>query len=336
MPITKTSENKRKSIFDILEADIKSSKMSEEQREKERANLLELKAKEVNLLIVGATGVGKSSTINALFDTEIAKVGYGTDPETESIECYQFDNMTIYDTPGLGDGVEDKHIRKLLVDMLNSTDEEGEGLIDLVILLLDAASKDLGTAYEMINSVLKPCLGEDAQERIIVALNRADMAMCGRHWDAESNEPDSILLDFLDKKALSVQKRIKETTGINLKPIYFCAGYGDIEGGETRHPYNLSKLFHHIVNVIPENKRLVLADNINTENCNWIHNDNEEDYAEKTVQSFFETINECICEGARTGSELGENLLGIPGTIIGGFVGGAFGAIKGIFKNIFG
>ena len=38
-------------------------------------NLLNLKKQKINLMITGATGVGKSSTINALFNTEKAKVG---------------------------------------------------------------------------------------------------------------------------------------------------------------------------------------------------------------------------------------------------------------------
>ena len=39
----------------------------------------------VNLLLVGATGSGKSSTINAMFNMQVAKVGVGVDPETACI-----------------------------------------------------------------------------------------------------------------------------------------------------------------------------------------------------------------------------------------------------------
>lgn len=41
----------------------------------ENKKVLALKHKKINLLITGATGCGKSSTINAMFDTEVAKVG---------------------------------------------------------------------------------------------------------------------------------------------------------------------------------------------------------------------------------------------------------------------
>ena len=58
-------------------------------------------------MITGATGCGKSSTINALFNidstnyTERAKVGVTPDPETMSIERYELDNLVLWDSPVL-------------------------------------------------------------------------------------------------------------------------------------------------------------------------------------------------------------------------------------------
>lgn len=66
----------------------------------------QLKKQKLNVMFVGATGVGKSSTINAVFDMEIAKVGIGVDPETANIQKYEVDNITLWDTPGLGDSPE--------------------------------------------------------------------------------------------------------------------------------------------------------------------------------------------------------------------------------------
>ena len=54
---------------------------------------MHLKEQKINLMITGATGCGKSSTINALFNTEVARVGVGVDPETMDITKYDLDNL---------------------------------------------------------------------------------------------------------------------------------------------------------------------------------------------------------------------------------------------------
>ena len=48
-----------------------------------------LKRQKLNVAFVGATGVGKSSTINSIFNMDVAKVGDRTDPETASIQKYE-------------------------------------------------------------------------------------------------------------------------------------------------------------------------------------------------------------------------------------------------------
>lgn len=330
-------KNEKKSIYDLLEEEIMSSNISDAEKTKKLSRLLKIRGKKVNIMLTGATGSGKSSTINALFNMEVAKVGVGVDPETDCIAKYELDNLTIWDTPGLGDGVEnDERITHDIIRKLNELDEELNPLIDMVVVILDSSSKDLGTSYDLINKVLIPCLGEDAaKERILIALNQADIAMKGNHWDSEKNEPDEVLRDFLKKKAESVQKRIKEGTGLDIKPICYCAGYKE-DGGEQRKPYNLTKLLYYIVKAIPKEKRLALADNINEDKDNWLYDDREEDYRGGTQRGFCDTVWDCLSDGVSTGSEIGGEILGIPGKIVGGVIGGAVGIVKGIFCGIFG
>ena len=42
----------------------------------------------IGVMIVGHTGAGKSSTINALFQKDVAAVGRGTDPKTKDTSCF--------------------------------------------------------------------------------------------------------------------------------------------------------------------------------------------------------------------------------------------------------
>ena len=79
---------RKTNIFENMENDIMNADINENEKSKLLKNVMRLKDNKINIMITGATGCGKSSTINALFDTEVAKVGVGVDPETMEIEKY--------------------------------------------------------------------------------------------------------------------------------------------------------------------------------------------------------------------------------------------------------
>ena len=146
-----------KNIYELLESEIMNSEMSDAEKNTKLSKLLKARGQKINLMLVGATGSGKSSTINSLFNTSVAKVGIGVDPETADIECYQMENLTIWDTPGLGDSIQkDSEYSNEIVKKLSETDENGAPIIDLVVVIVDASSKDLNTTYDLINKVLIP------------------------------------------------------------------------------------------------------------------------------------------------------------------------------------
>lgn len=111
----------KKKLNEIAEK-IKNSNLTEKQKAELLLSVLD---KNINLMITGGTGCGKSSTINALFNVEKAKVGTGNDPETMAITAYKMDNLTIWDTPGLGDSPKDEMHKKNIIDMLYKKDENG-------------------------------------------------------------------------------------------------------------------------------------------------------------------------------------------------------------------
>ena len=156
-----------------------------------------MKDKKINIMLIGSTGSGKSSTVNALFSTDVAKVGMGVAPETMEIMSYESDGLVIWDTPGLGDSIKsDEEYKCLLSRKLREVRYNYELLIDIILVVIDASSKDLRNLYELLNSVVIPCLGDEISDRVLIGLNQSDMAMKGKHWNLEKNEPDDILQKY--------------------------------------------------------------------------------------------------------------------------------------------
>lgn len=210
----------------------------------------------LDVLLVGATGVGKSSTINALFGNNVAKVGEGTDPETQVVAQYKIsDYFRIHDSAGLGDSiVNDKRHSRNIIDILTKTvSVDGDtsipyGYIDLVTVILDGGSRDLGTSYKLLQDIILPVFDP---KRITVLINQADMGMSGRYWNEDLQRPEPKLEQFLEEKAISVQERIKEATGLSIhKPICYSA----------YHEYNVDKILEHIKNHLPAKRRLIKID----------------------------------------------------------------------------
>ena len=325
---------KESSIYEKMEQDIYNAKMDEVEKNKLLKHVIQLKDKKINLMITGPTGCGKSSTINALFNSEVAKVGVGVDPETMDIAKYELGNLVLWDSPGLGDGKEaDNRHAKNIINKLLEVDFNGNALIDLVLVILDGSSRDLGTSYELINNVIIPNLGKDKDKRIIVAINQADVAMKGRYWDYENNKPQQKLIDFLDAKVESIKDRIYEGTGVKINPIYYSAGFKEDVCMQTK-PYNLSKLLWLIIKSTPKEKRLAYVDNINSNEEMWKKNDELEDYSKKIQDSFLDTIEDCAREGGYIGEDIG-SVFGTAGEKVGKVVGTLVGGIVGIGKAIF-
>ena len=312
----------------------KNDSISEQEKNIVLRNLAKLKDSKVNVLVTGATGCGKSSTINALFNTNKAKVGQGSNPETMDIAKYELDNIILHDTPGLGDGKEaDIRHSKAIIDKLNELDGATKSpLIDLVLVILDGSSRDLGTSFELINQVIIPNLGND-KNRLLIAINQADMAMKGRYWDYLHNKPEAKLVEFLNEKIESTKKRIKEATGVDVEPIYYCAGYKD--GDAVQNPYNLSKLFAYMLRHTKIEKRALYIQDINKQEEMWKDDEDLKKHQAEIKKSVMDSVIESASNGADIGGNIGA-IFGKGGEVVGKVIGAVCGGVVGFFKGLFG
>jgi len=253
-----------------------------------------LQRTKINVLLVGGTGVGKSSTINALFQDQGLKskatIGESTRPETMDVSSHEINNLVIWDTPGLGDSPEKDIVhREKIIELLNREDDNGQPLIDLVFLILDASSRDFSSAFHLIKEVILPNLDEGDKDRLLVGLNQADQAMKGHYWDKVNNKPEEKLSERLDELSQTVKTRIQTDTGLEIDPIYYSAGC-IMEGEELSRPYNLQKLLSFIMERLPKKKRAAIIINVNDKEENFVDNDNKENYKEKVEASVLSSL----------------------------------------------
>ena len=329
-------------IMDTIMAEVKKGdlNLSESEEKIFIEAIEEAKKQKLNIMFVGATGVGKSSTINAIFNNKVAvlvgdfllatSLVHAVNPETSTIKKYEIDNMILWDTPGLGDSPEnDANYAIQMANALKAKDENGNLIVDEVVVLVDGSNRDMGTTYEVIENIIMPYIGDN--NRIVIAINQCDMAKKGRCWNRDEGKPEEELVEFLNDKVKSVKNRILESTGVETNPIYYSALY----------KYNISKLLYTMIKSIPETKRFVVADNLNSDPQIWKVNDDVEEYNKEilsdiknSVMSAIESASSGAAIGAKIGAKIGSIIPIIGpavGTTVGTVIGGALGFLGGLF-----
>lgn len=193
-------ETNHKEIMESLETI--SDDLEEEQKIALATKIMEQLKVKLNILVVGATGVGKSSTIAALFKNGKNFVEIGTDlkPQTQNIEKFVIsNNITLWDSPGLGEGEDkDRKHTENIIAKLQEKDKDGNALIDLALVILDATNKDLETAYKLINKVIIPNMPN--KDRILIALNKCDCVIDRVDFVENGRKLTDEQIQYLDSK----------------------------------------------------------------------------------------------------------------------------------------
>lgn len=217
------------------------------------AKTLKLK---LNVLIVGATGVGKSSTIKAIFPNADVKIGTGVSPETQGITQYQVkENLILWDSPGFGEGKEkDRQHAELITQKLQEKDDKGDALIDMVLVILDATNKGIETESNLINFILQ---NAPDKRRVLVALNKCDKVISELEFHKNDYKPSQKQIEWLNEKVQDIKMRVAKDTGVDIDPIYYTAGFTEDAYSTPEHSYNLSELLYFIVDKTPAKKRII-------------------------------------------------------------------------------
>lgn len=200
------------------------------------------------VLLIGATGSGKSSLVNALLDerscseksrAEVSVV----DPMTNVIEKYEAASLDLWDTPGMGDGVvnDAKHSGdiKNWLDSRNSQDV-------VLMAVFDANTRDYGSTFRVLNNI-----GKRDFKKIVLCVNRIDamfpmgiFASEYQEFDRECSYDCSAKSKFgvkILEKSDSIKKRVEESVGIDGEVVVTATKIVGAGSGES---YNIERLYN--------------------------------------------------------------------------------------------
>jgi small GTP-binding protein len=135
-----------------------------------------------HIAVIGKTGTGKTSTINALFGTDwkISHVRAAT--KAEQVYLYEGDRgrLKISDLPGFAEDIDtEEHYREIYTRVLNEC--------DVALLILKADSRDMLEVQRFLRDVVSKSINNLAK-RIVVGLNQVDLVQPG-HWIEDANVP---------------------------------------------------------------------------------------------------------------------------------------------------
>lgn len=198
---------------------------------------------------VGLCGVGKSSTINALFNAgqEINHVVACTKEATEIYgDVSKYTNskgkdIIVYDMPGLGEDIEEdiKHMEtygRILPQ------------VDVVVWTISAGDRKMGPEQEAL-SKLRKTFGKSFTDRLIVVINKADIVAPGETaWNKALNMPSLEQKRNLDEFEMYVQGKIKKVLpDWQSKIVTYSAKY----------LFRLDILMNTIIEAVPIQRRWV-------------------------------------------------------------------------------
>lgn len=170
------------------------------------------------IAVIGKSGVGKTSTINSLFNVEwhMSEVSTGTTAaQTETFKLKGEGKLSVIDMPGLGDSIaKDREFEAIYKEILPD--------VDVVLYIIQADDRGLGEDERIIRDVVIPSI-KGIEKKIVIGLNKVDLIgeNEGLEWDDLSNLPSEAQEKLIDAKCNDIVKRLSKNTGISKDRITF-------------------------------------------------------------------------------------------------------------------
>lgn len=175
-------------------------------------------AKPPKVAIIGKAGVGKSTTINSLFNLQekVSHSDTGTTQDNElSVILSDGGKLSVIDMPGMGEDIElDKKYMDIYRRVLPKS--------DVVLYVLQANTRALEQDQKILRDVVQTVMG-NLKGKLVIGLNQVDKMGPGV-WNEKFNFPSPEQQDNIDRKCQDIQQKLSSSLGIKVDQIeYYSA-----------------------------------------------------------------------------------------------------------------
>ena len=206
-----------KSPFDFIVKKIKEY-VSADQFDEFTETLNKEKKVPPNVIVIGQSSVGKSSTINSLFNLneKVSHIGAGTLTAKENfVTLSNGIPLQVFDMPGLGEDIkQDQKYEEIYRQVLPKA--------DVILYIVQADRKGLSRDQKILKEIVVPII-RDLKERLVVGLNKVDQIGPG-NWNEKFNWPSSEQEESINRVCQSIRKQLSFEVNINQEQIeYYSA-----------------------------------------------------------------------------------------------------------------
>ncbi|WP_414546343.1 GTPase [Nostoc sp. CCY0012] len=267
--------------------------------------------KKIVFVLVGRTGVGKSSTVNSLLGREVAKVG-NYEPTTMSIESYEYEEkgtkLLIIDTPGLCDDLEEVGNDQEYLNLMRAKIPQMDSMWFVSRLDETRVTNDEKRGIKLVSETF----GAKGWEYAVIVFTFANSVPASRYQEA------------LDKRTELIKREIAKYAGEDIANTIPSVAVDNNNQTTPDGKQWLGEFFTKVFVRVSESGSLPLAaamkDSLSTSTGEARISLNEQQKAEVKKK-----INKGLIGGLAYGGAVVGQILGPGGIVVGGLLGTVVG-----------